>query len=192
MSKTSDRRVHEDVRRTGGARTRSVRRVARGIRLLLLDVDGVLTDGRLIYGPSGETTKVFNVRDGHALVVAREVGLEVAIVSGRSSTAVKRRMSELGVRDVHQGVRDKAALLERLCAGRGIGPEAVAFMGDDLPDLALMRRVGLALAPADAVSEVRRAAHWISRTPGGAGAVREAIEWLLGARGVWPTRSSRK
>ena len=173
-------------------RAGSLLRVARGIRLLLLDVDGVLTDGRLIYGPSGETTKVFNVRDGHALVVAREVGLEVAIVSGRSSAAVKRRMSELGVRDVHQGVRDKAALLQQLCARRGLGPDAVAFMGDDLPDLPLMRRVGLALAPADAVPPVRREAQWISRRRGGDGAVREAIEWLLGARGVWPTGSSRK
>ncbi len=167
-------------------------KIARRIRLLLLDVDGVLTDGRLIYGASGETTKVFNVRDGHALVVAREAGLEVAIISGRSSAAVKRRMSELGVGDVHQGVRDKAALLARLCARRGIRPDAVAFMGDDLPDLALMHRVGLALAPADAVPEVRRAAQWISRRRGGDGAVREAIEWLLGVRGAWPTESSRK
>src|SRR5438552_15602958 len=123
--------------------------MARGIKLLLLDVDGVLTDGRLIYGSSGEVTKVFNVRDGHALVVARDAGLDVAIISGRSSPAVRRRMSELGIRDVHQGVRDKVALLGRLCARRHLGPEAVAFMGDDLPDLSLLRLVGLALAPGD-------------------------------------------
>ena len=173
-------------------RTSSAVDVARGIALLLLDVDGVLTDGSLVYGPRGETTKVFNVRDGHALVVARGAGLDVAIISGRSSSAVRQRMSELGVREVHQGVRDKAALLERLCATRGIGAGAVAFMGDDLPDLALMRRVGLPLAPADAVPEVRRVARWISVARGGRGAVREAIEWLLRARGVWPEGGSRR
>ena len=167
-------------------------RVARRIELLLLDVDGVLTDGRLVYGPSGETTKVFNVRDGHALVVAREARLDVGIISGRASAAVSRRMSELGVRDVHQGVRDKAALLERLCARRGIGAGAVAFMGDDLLDLPLLRRVGLALAPADAVPEVRRVARWTSKHPGGHGAVREAIEMLLRARGAWPTGAEGK
>ena len=167
-------------------RTGEAARRARGIRLLILDVDGVLTDGRLVYGPAGEETKVFHVRDGHAIVAARAASLEVAVVSGRSSVAVARRLQELGVREIHQGVRDKVALLPELCGRQGIGPDAVAVMGDDLPDLPLLARAGLALAPADAVPEVRRAAHWISRLPGGSGAVREAVEWLLRARGAWP------
>lgn len=166
------------------ARTAAAR--ARAIRLLLLDVDGVLTDGRLIYGPGGEESKVFHVRDGHAIVVARAAGIEVAVVSGRKSAAVTRRLEDLGVREVHQGLADKAALLSDLCARYRLGPAEVAFMGDDLPDLPLLRRVGLALAPADGVPEVRRTAHWTSRRPGGAGAVREAVEWLLRARRAWP------
>lgn len=167
-------------------RAREAARRARGIRLLILDVDGVLTDGRLVYGPTGEETKVFYVRDGHAIVAARAAGLDVAVISGRDSAAVTRRFEDLGVREIHQGVRDKVALLPDLCARRSIGPREVAFMGDDLQDLPLLTRVGLALAPADAVREVRRAAHWISRLRGGSGAVREAVEWLLRARGAWP------
>ena len=167
-------------------RAREAARRARGIRLLILDVDGVLTDGRLVYSPAGEETKVFYVRDGHAIVAARAAGLDVAVISGRSSPAVSRRLEDLGVREVHQGVRDKVALLPDLCGRRGVAPGDVAFMGDDLQDLPLLTRVGLALAPADAVREVRRVAHWISRLPGGSGAVREAVEWLLKARGAWP------
>lgn len=159
---------------------------ARAIRLLILDVDGVLTDGRLIYGPTGEDTKVFYVRDGHAIVSARAAGLDIAVVSGRDSAAVTRRLVELGVREIHQGVPDKVALLPALCARHAVAPAQVAFMGDDLPDMPLLRRVGLALAPANAVGEVRRVADWVSRVPGGSGAVREAIEWLLRCRGAWP------
>lgn len=166
--------------------TRTTAARARAIRLLILDVDGVLTDGRLVYGPTGEDTKVFDVRDGFAIAAARGAGLEVAVVSGRSSPAVTRRLADLGVREVHQGVGDKLALLPELCARRRLDPAQVAFMGDDLPDLPLLGRVGLALAPADAAPEVRRAADWTSRRPGGAGAVREAIEWLLRARRAWP------
>jgi 3-deoxy-D-manno-octulosonate 8-phosphate phosphatase (KDO 8-P phosphatase) len=162
---------------------------ARRIRLLILDVDGVLTDGGLVYGPTGEELKIFHVRDGHAIGVAQAAGLTVSVVSGRSSAAVARRMADLGVTEVHQGVSDKLALLATLCARHGIGADAAAFMGDDLPDLPLLGAVGLALAPADAVADVRRAAHWISRRGGGGGAVREAIEWLLRARAAWPPRA---
>jgi 3-deoxy-D-manno-octulosonate 8-phosphate phosphatase (KDO 8-P phosphatase) len=152
----------------------------------VLDVDGVLTDGRLVYGAVGEDTKVFHVRDGYGIVAALASGLDVAIVSGRASPAVERRLAELGVTEVHQRVADKAAVLAELCTRRAVTPDRVAYMGDDVPDLPLMRRVGLALAPADAVPEVRRAAHWISRRAGGSGAVREAIEWLLRVRAAWP------
>ncbi len=156
------------------------------IRLLVLDVDGVLTDGSLEYGTSGEETKRFFVQDGLALVAARRAGLSIAVVSGRASAAVTRRLSELGVTEVHQGVQDKLAAFESLIGRLKLKPGEVAVMGDDLPDLPLMKRAGLALAPANAVPEVRRAARWVSRRPGGAGAVRDAVEMLLKARKAWP------
>ena len=158
------------------------------IRLLILDVDGVLTDGGLLYGASGEETKRFHVHDGLALVAARKAGLQVAVLSSRASAAVTRRMTELGVSEVHQGVGDKASALGALCERLGVPTSAVAMMGDDLPDLAAMDRVGLALAPANAVAEVKRAAHWVARRRGGDGAVREAVEMLLKARRAWPPR----
>jgi 3-deoxy-D-manno-octulosonate 8-phosphate phosphatase (KDO 8-P phosphatase) len=158
------------------------------IRLLVLDVDGVLTDGVLVYGASGEETKRFHVRDGLAIQAARRAGLEIAVVSGRASAAVTRRMSELGIVEVHQGVADKESLLRGLLARLGVKAAETAVMGDDLLDLPLMRIVGLAMAPSDAVPEVRRAAAWVSRAAGGHGAVREAVELLLRSRKVWPPR----
>jgi 3-deoxy-D-manno-octulosonate 8-phosphate phosphatase (KDO 8-P phosphatase) len=158
------------------------------IRLLLLDVDGVLTDGGLVYGPSGEETKRFHVRDGLAMVTARASGIEVAVLSGRASAAVTRRMAELGLKEVYQGSDDKLTAFQDILGRTGVREDEVAVMGDDLTDLPLMRRAGLALAPADAVAEVRRAAHWVSRRKGGDGAVREAIEMLLRARRAWPPR----
>ena len=156
------------------------------IRLLVLDVDGVLTDGGLSYGPSGEESKRFHVHDGLAIVAAQRAGLAVALISGRASGSVTRRAAELGIAEVHQGVEDKGAVLAQLTARLGLAPEQVAAMGDDLGDLPLMRRVGLALAPRNAVQEVRRAAHWVSRRRGGDGAVRQAVELLLRARNAWP------
>ena len=156
------------------------------IRLLVLDVDGVLTDGGLFYGASGEETKRFHVHDGLALVAARKAGLQIAVLSSRASAAVTRRMTELGVSEVHQGIGDKAGALAALCERLGIPASAVAMMGDDLPDLAAMGQVGLALAPANAVAEVKRAAQWVARRRGGDGAVREAVEMLLKARRAWP------
>ncbi|HKZ06757.1 MAG TPA: HAD family hydrolase [Methylomirabilota bacterium] len=159
---------------------------ARRVKLLVLDVDGVLTDGRLVYGPTGEEIKRFHVRDGYALVAARRAGLAVAVISGRASAAVTRRMAELGVEEVHQGVEDKRRCLEELCARLRLTPREVAAMGDDIPDLPMLGRVGLALAPADGAPEARRVAHWTTRAPGGRGAVREAVELLLRARKAWP------
>lgn len=159
------------------------------VRLLILDVDGVLTDGSLTYSAAGEETRRFHVRDGLALVEAQRAGLAIAVISGRASPAVTRRLSELGVREIHQGVADKGQALTELVARLGVEAGEVAVMGDDLPDLPLMRQAGMALAPADAVAEVRRAAHWVSRRPGGAGAVREAVEMLLRARKAWPPRT---
>ncbi len=167
-----------------GLSTRAAR-----IRLLVLDVDGVLTDGGLDYGAAGEETKRFFVQDGLALVAARRAGLAIAVISGRGSAAVTRRMTELGVSEVHQGVQDKAAALESVMRRLGLRAAEVAVMGDDLPDLALMKQAGLALAPANAVAEVRRAADWVARRAGGAGAVRDAVEMLLKARKDWPPRT---
>ena len=120
------------------------------IRLLVLDVDGVLTDGALVYGPSGEETKRFYVRDGLALQLARSAGIEIAILSGRASAAVTRRMSELGIVEVHQGVADKRAALLAMLERLGIEARDAAVMGDDLPDIAVMKLAGLGLAPSDA------------------------------------------
>ncbi len=159
---------------------------ARALRLLVLDVDGVLTDGRLVYGPAGEEVKVFHVQDGLAIEAARGGGLRVAIISGRASPAVSRRMADLGVIEVHQGAGDKPAVLDAVLRRQGVRPREAAYMGDDLTDLALLRSVGLALAPANAAAEVKRVAHWVGTRRGGDGAVREAVEAILKARGVWP------
>jgi 3-deoxy-D-manno-octulosonate 8-phosphate phosphatase (KDO 8-P phosphatase) len=161
---------------------------ASSVRLLVLDVDGVLTDGGLVYSAAGEETKRFHVHDGFALVAALRAGLQVAVISGRASAAVTRRMAELGIVEVHQGVSDKVQALDALRERLGLAPREVAVMGDDLPDLLAMSRAGLALAPANAVAEVKRAAHWVARRRGGEGAVREAVEMLLRARRSWPPR----
>ncbi|HEX7217017.1 MAG TPA: HAD-IIIA family hydrolase [Methylomirabilota bacterium] len=158
------------------------------IRLLVLDVDGVLTDGGLVYHASGEETKRFHVHDGFALVAALQAGLQIAVLSGRASAAVTRRLAELGVAEVHQGVTDKVAALDSLRERLGLASREVAVMGDDLPDLPAMARAGMALAPANAVTEIKRMAHWIARRRGGDGAVREAVEMLLKARRSWPPR----
>ena len=159
------------------------------VRLLVLDVDGVLTDGGLFVSAGGEEIKRFHVHDGLALVAARRAGLQIAILSSRASAAVTRRMTELGVGEIHQGVTDKAGALDALRARLGLAVGEVAMMGDDLPDLPAMARAGLALAPANAAAEVRRAAHWVARRRGGDGAVREAVEMLLKSRRAWPPRS---
>jgi 3-deoxy-D-manno-octulosonate 8-phosphate phosphatase (KDO 8-P phosphatase) len=155
---------------------------ARRIRLLVLDVDGVMTDGRLHFGPDGEALKVFHVRDGAGLVALRRAGVGLAIISGRSSAAVTHRARELGIEHVHQGVGDKGAELEKLCAQLGIGTADCACIGDDTPDLPLFERVALACAVADAHPSLRQRAHWVTTLPGGQGAVREVCDLLLQAR----------
>ena len=151
------------------------------IRLLVLDVDGVLTDGTILLG-AGEELKSFHVRDGLGLKRLMSAGVEVAVISGRDSAAVTRRMAELDVRHVYQGIEDKLAVLERLRSTLGIDALEVAVVGDDLPDLAPMRAAGLAIAVADAHEEVRAAADWVTQAGGGHGAVREVADRLLAAR----------
>jgi 3-deoxy-D-manno-octulosonate 8-phosphate phosphatase (KDO 8-P phosphatase) len=160
------------------------------IRLAVFDVDGVFTDGRLHYGqrsPSlgegiGEVAKVFHVRDGHGIKRLRAGGVEVAVISGRSSPIVAARMAELGVAHVHQGSDDKLPVLEALLARLGVPAEACCYCGDDEPDLAPMRAVALSVAPADAHPDVRAVADWVLAAPGGHGAVRELADGLLAAR----------
>jgi len=152
------------------------------IRLLILDVDGVLTDGRLYYGPRGEALKVFHVRDGAGLKQLCAAGLVVAVISGRRSPMTRRRCRELGIRHVLQGVADKQAALQRLCLRLAIAPAECACIGDDTPDVPMMRMAGLAFAVADAHEEARRAAHVVTALPGGHGAVREVCDRLLAAR----------
>ena len=151
----------------------------RGIRLLVLDVDGVLTDGRLYFGPRGEALKAFHVRDGVGLKQLQRAGLAVAVISGRRSPIVTARCRELGVRHVLQGVSDKLAALMRLLARLKLTPAACACVGDDLPDVPLMRAAALSFAVADAHHSARRAADVITRLPGGCGAVREVCDHLL-------------
>jgi len=158
------------------------------IRLLVLDVDGVLTDGRLYFGARGEALKVFDVRDGLGIVQLLRAGVAVAVISGRRSPMVSARCRELGVRHVYQGVTDKLAVLQRLCAQLRLTPAACACVGDDLPDVPLMRIAGLAYAVRDAHAQVRRAADRVTRLPGGRGAVREVCDQLLARRARAATR----
>ena len=152
-------------------------------RLLVLDVDGVLTDGRLLYGARGEELKAFHVRDGHGLKALLSAGIDIAVISGRRSAAVRRRCRELGVRHILEGVEDKLAAFARLASRLKVEPEECACIGDDVPDIPLMRAVGVSYAVADAHPQARRAARRATTLPGGAGAVREVCDQLLASRG---------
>jgi len=160
---------------------------AKIVRLLALDVDGVLTDGRIIYGNAGEELKAFHIRDGLGIKLAQRGGIEVALITGRRSELVARRAAELGIETVVQGREDKRIALQELCTAQGIELTHCAYMGDDLPDLGAVNAAGLGLTVADACPELLEAADWRSSLPGGRGAVREACEALLRARGQFDT-----
>jgi 3-deoxy-D-manno-octulosonate 8-phosphate phosphatase (KDO 8-P phosphatase) len=151
----------------------------RRLRLLVLDVDGVLTDGRLFYGPRGETLKAFHVRDGHGIKQLLARGVEIAVISGRRSAAVAKRCRELGIGHVFQGVDDKLACFETLRARLGCSAAECGAVGDDTPDAPLLRLVGYGFAVADAHLDAQDAARYITRSRGGRGAVREVCDWLL-------------
>jgi 3-deoxy-D-manno-octulosonate 8-phosphate phosphatase (KDO 8-P phosphatase) len=154
------------------------------LRLVALDVDGVLTDGRLYYGPQGEAIKVFDVRDGHGIRMLLAHGVDVAILSSRSSEIVGTRARELGIRRVLQGRGDKAAAWRELLRDTGVALEQAGFIGDDLPDLPVLAEAGLAATVADARDEVKQIVHWTAPQPGGRGAVRAFAEFILRAKGV--------
>ena len=164
---------------------------ARRLRLMLFDVDGVLTDCLVTMGAAGET-KTFSIRDGAALQWAKQSGLDVGLLSGRPSEATARRAHELGIDLVIQSGAPKKESFKTLIASRGISPDEVAYMGDDIADLGVLAQVGLSAAPSDAAPDVTARAHWVSSQPGGRGAVREFIEVVLRARNQWDAIVSRQ
>lgn len=165
------------------------RQKAKQIRYLLLDVDGVMTDGTLYFDENGRETKGFSIYDGHGIRLLQKAGIGVGIISGRSSAVVAWRAKELGIEDVHQGSRDKEAAYEMIKAKHRLQDEAVAFIGDDLIDLTLLRRVGFSIAVASAVDAVKQEVDWVTKKRGGEGAVREAIDFILS---VQTSKTSRK
>ena len=157
----------------------------KAIRLVLLDVDGVLTEGRIVYTDGGEEVKSFSVRDGYGIRLLLDAGIRVGIVTGRRSVALRHRCRDLGIEMIHEGARHKALLLEAIMSNTGLEAAAIAFVGDDLPDLPIMKRVGCAIAVADAHEALTRIADMVTTAPGGRGAVREFAESLLKAQGEW-------
>lgn len=159
--------------------------LASNVRLLVLDVDGVLTDGRIYYGNAGEELKAFNIKDGLGIKLLQRAGVKVAIITGRQSEIVARRARELGIEDVIQGREDKRTALQELCRSQSLELQECAYMGDDLPDLGAITAAGLGMTVADGCAAVRAAAEWTSTVAGGCGAVREACEFIIDARGRW-------
>jgi 3-deoxy-D-manno-octulosonate 8-phosphate phosphatase (KDO 8-P phosphatase) len=155
------------------------------LKLLLFDVDGVLTDGTILVHGDGTESKQFNIKDGAAMVWAQRAGLRIGLLSARSADATAIRAAQLGLTIVVQGSANKLAGYEQILAAQGLGDADVGYMGDDLQDLPVLRRAGFSAAPADAAAEVREAVRWVSRVGGGRGAARECIEHVLRAQGAW-------
>ncbi len=155
------------------------------LKLLILDVDGVLTDGRLFFDDNGKEYKSFHARDGHGIKLLRQTGVEVAIISGRKSNSVALRMKSLGIEYVYQGHENKIAAFNEIIQSLSIEPEQAAHVGDDLLDLPIMTRVGLSIAVNDANFAVREYADWCTETPGGMGAVREVCDFIMQAQGTF-------
>lgn len=164
---------------------------ARKTRLLIMDVDGVLTDGRIIQDCHGHELKAFDVKDGHGIVMAHRAKLRTALISGRESETITRRAQELGIELVFQKIWNKLEVYEKILVDTQLMHDEVAYIGDDLVDIPLLRRVGFAVAVADAVDEVKATSHLITRRPGGQGAVREVIELILRAQCHWDTLLER-
>ena len=162
-----------------------VERRAAEVKLLLLDCDGVLTDGRVTPVLGGDELKSFHTQDGHGLVMLHRAGLRSGIISGRSSRLVEARAADLGITYVRQGALDKLSIFDALLVEADVAPAEIAYVGDDVVDIPLMRRSGLAVAVADAAHDTREAAHYVTKLPGGFGAVREVCELILKAQGRW-------
>jgi 3-deoxy-D-manno-octulosonate 8-phosphate phosphatase (KDO 8-P phosphatase) len=162
-----------------------LRKRAAAIELVLFDVDGVLTDGKILLHADGSESKQFDIKDGTGIVWAQRSGLRVGLLSARTSASTMQRAAQLGITLVHQGVASKLDTYEQMLANLGVSDDRVAYMGDDLLDLPVLSRVGLAAAPHDAVEEVRARVHWVSAARGGDGAARDLIEVLLRAQDKW-------
>lgn len=161
------------------------------IRLAIFDVDGVLTDGSLFIGDDGQEYKAFNSRDGHGMTMLRQTGVTLAIITGRSSEVVRIRMTSLGINHLYQGIQDKLMAYEELKQSLKLTDEAIAYVGDDVVDLPVLRRAGLAVAVADAHPLVQRHAHWRTASPGGRGAARDLCELLMEAQGTLDAMMAR-
>ena len=170
---------------------RDIRERASRIRLAIFDVDGVLTDGSLYIGDDGQEYKAFNSRDGHGMVLLRQTGVTLAIITGRTSAVVGIRMASLGINHVYQGIQDKLATYEELKQTLGLTDEAIAYVGDDVVDLPVLRRAGLAVAVADAHPLVQRHAHWRAASAGGGGGGPGFWELLMEAQGTLDTMMAR-
>ncbi|WP_153557486.1 KdsC family phosphatase [Roseimaritima sediminicola] len=166
--------------------------LAAKIKLILSDVDGVLTNGQIIYDNSGVETKAFHVRDGLGIKLWQRAGHQFGILTSRNSQIVRMRAAELGIETVRQGIESKWPAAAEMIEALGLTPEQTCYIGDDLPDLSVLRRVALPIAVADAAADVRAAATWITKAAGGEGAVREVIERLLRAQDVWEEVASVK
>ena len=164
---------------------------ARKIKLLILDCDGVLTEGQITMLPDGDETKAFDVKDGHGIVMAQRAGLRVAIISGRKSSVVQARAKELGVTHLYEMVWVKTEPYEKVLAEEGLRDEEVCYVGDDVVDIPLLRRAGLGVAVADAVEETKQHSHIVTARGGGRGAVREVIEFILKAQNKWDEAMAR-
>ena len=158
---------------------------AAGIRMILMDVDGTLTDGSLFVLPDGEEIKAYHVRDGLGVLLAHQAGIKTGIITGKTSKSLERRAEKLRISEIYQGILDKKKILDEIAARHNLRSEEISFIGDDLGDLEVMKAVGLAGAPADAHPVVRKHSHWVSQYGGGKGAVREFVEFILEAQGKW-------
>ena len=157
---------------------------AKQVRLLIVDIDGVMTDGGLQFDNQGEEYKTFNSLDGHGIRMLLECGIEVAVITGRNSAIVNHRMNDLGVKHIYQGYRDKLPAYEKLLQDTGVKAEHTAYVGDDLPDLPVMRRVGFAIAVQNAHAFVKQHCDWVTTACGGSGAVREVTDFILQAQSL--------
>ena len=161
---------------------------AKQVKLLLFDVDGVLTDGHLLFSDNGQQYKVFYTRDGHGMKMLQNSGVDIGIITGRNSQAVVYRMQELEIKHIYQNCDDKVSVFESLVSLLGISHEQTAYVGDDIVDLPIMRKAGLSIAVLDAHPLVKQYAHWQTRNPGGRGAARDACELIMQAQGTLDTQ----
>ena len=170
---------------------KNIKEKLKGIKLLILDVDGVMTDGRIIMDNEGKEIKNFNVRDGHGLKLLQRYGIKVAILTGRQSKVVEHRAKDLDIKDVYQKAFNKKDVFEKIIKNHKLSPEEAAFIGDDIIDIPVLRRVGFSVAVADAADVVKKSVDYITNNKGGYGAVREICEMILKAQSKWPEIASK-